>query len=232
MATRAKKVDVVFPPGTAEYAFFQTGTRGAEALAEKYARCEDVHRAAKYVRDLLPSSVLEIGSGIGRASVYLHKALGMDGVSFDLLDGNVGRKRALKEAKRCAGTYGRLGEGYYNSLKIARRYCEANGLSVGTYDAAEYGPGRKQIPKTYHLALSFKAVGFHWPVREYLEWLHDMLLPGALVIFEVRSHASGMWEFTEDQIMTTDGFVQAGKYEIVKVPSKREKFPLLVLSRS
>ena len=73
-----------------------------------------------YLQEMNPNCVLDIGSGLGRVSVYLFKRYGWEDTRFVLADGDSGNVQLanLRTGKK----------DFYNSMASTRIFCEANDM--------------------------------------------------------------------------------------------------------
>lgn len=151
---------------------------------------------AYYLDDLLkklkPEYVLDLGCGIGRASVYFFKKYGWNNTTFYLADGNTCDKRYKGIRKN--------GEEYYNTEAATIAFCEANGLNRYIYINFE-SPTNHFLNILCDVAYSFLAIGFHWPLHFYLISLFYHVKPGGYLIFGIRSEPK---EWIADQIKKID----------------------------
>jgi len=138
----------------------------------------------KYLKDLYPKNVLDIGSGIGRASMFFFKRYGWNNTIFNLLDGHTGNIQF-------SGIRKRKGE-FYNSFEVTDIFCKSNGLSnIQIYDAAS--DAWKSDLKDVDFAYSFFSIGYHWPLDFYLKDIYPTLSENALLIFGIRGIEQKEW---------------------------------------
>lgn len=147
----------------------------------------------KYFRLLAPPVVLDLGCGVGRASVYFFKKYGWRKTLFYLADGNTCEK-CYKGKRKNSGEF-------YNLKSATTEFCEANGLYNYTYHNLESHP-LSSIDCQFDLVYSFLAIGFHWPIGMYLQGLYEKCVKGALVIFGIRYDPTEPW--IEKQIDSID----------------------------
>ncbi len=155
-----------------------------------YRAAPDVEDAIALLdADLKPKNALEVGSGIGRGSVYLSKRLGWDETTFWLLDGDSTGKKNQKQIA-CVHANESL-DHIYNSMEAAAIYCGDNGLNgrVELVNVAKWEAFVKRLVEQgvmFDVAYSFKSIGFHWPVAGYLKRLAPFMREGSLFVFETR----------------------------------------------
>ena len=121
---------------------------------------------------------MDLGSGIGRASVCMATYYGWRDSKYYLIDGDSGNRQVC-------GTSQRHGE-YYNSHAVAYEFCRANGLyKVLCVDPNDVS--RDVIPEQIDVVVSWLSVGFHWPMKFYLMNIRCFLKPGCLLFFGTRN---------------------------------------------
>lgn len=168
-----------YPGNSDKYSRLQQNTRDRD-----FERAEDVYA----VEDVLfcgdDANVLDIGSGIGRASVAIQKMKEDGDVCFWLLDG--------EGEKQVAGVNQSIGKHFYNNFEAAVEFCTANGIkpeNVMVLDAANMNDVSKWLEAgdtKFDLAYSFRALGFHWPISPRLDWLANFMQPHGTLVFESR----------------------------------------------
>jgi len=207
------KVSIKFLPTVEQYIKLQCNSDKS-----LYTNFPEVKYADEYLENLLPKNVLEIGAGVGRASVYLFKNYKWTNTQFNLLDGDRGNVSfdGLRNKDK----------EFYNSLEISNIFCRSNGLSnVNQFDADndDWLSNLKNIDLVY----SFLAIGFHWPIDFYLDKIYDILVSEALVIFGIRDVEKIEW------IIKQLNVVNNKKYELMRLvcTSRNERSSLLILKR-
>jgi len=168
-------VKILFPRDTKKYMELQCNSN-----LKKYTDCPEVQPVRKILKNLNPKNILEIGAGIGRASVYLFNEFKWNDAHFYLLDGDSGDHQICYVNKE-------VGNNFYNSIDAARNFCFANGMGSDHlhFLNAENNKWRHNGVR-YDLCYSFKAIGFHWPVTEHLHMIYPLMTKGACLIFEIR----------------------------------------------
>lgn len=198
------KMNIIFPENVKKYTDLQCN----DALF-KYTDFPELKNIEDRLKTLEPNNVLEIGAGIGRASVYLFKYFNWINTNFYLLDGNSGDKQIN-------GVNYESKDSFYNSIDAAKEFCESNGLFKVWFLNAEKEDW-KEVNVKFDLCYSFLAIGFHWPVGLYLNAIYDLLVDNALLIFGIRPVAEKFDKFMNSQIKD----IGVDKYKIVEI--KREK---------
>jgi len=163
-----RSVDIVFPEACELYVDLQCNNS-----VKDYTDCAEVQPFMDRLSKLCPQNVLEIGAGIGRVSVYLRNALAWCDTHFWLMDGDTGTEQV-------AGISYELKDDFYNSFVATNAFCTANNISeerLTLIDAA-----KDEWPQVkFDLCYSFKAIGFHWPINEYLLRVYPYMKKGALL---------------------------------------------------
>lgn len=189
------KISVVFPEDTKKYVALQ-----CNGNIEDYTCLAEIGEIEKYLKRT-PRVALDVGSGIGRASVFFFKYFKWSKSHFILADGNSGDVQL-------AGR--RTGEtDYYNSLKATDSYCRANGMqNFKTFNLEKNG--WDNLSRKPDLVYSFKALGFHWPINSFLRDVYSLLSKNCRLFFELRAGNPASLEWTKKQI----GEIEHIKYEI------------------
>jgi SAM-dependent methyltransferase len=147
-----------------------------------------------------PRKILDIGSGIGRASVFLFKKFGWIESEFLLLDGDYGDKQL-------DGIRSDDGE-FYNSFEATNEYCRINGMNSFRCIDASTDDIKKEID--IDLVYSFLSIGFHWSITLYLDRIYNSLSKGCILIFGIRGVEAKQW--IEEQIDN----INVDKYDIIR----------------
>lgn len=178
----------------------------------------------KYLKKINPSIALDIGCGIGRASVFFHKKYNWD-CDYILFDGNSGDKQ-LDEIRKGK-------KDFYNSREATEKFAEANGIDYYFLDAElEWKSrlndiileiGNEQID----LAYSFLAFLFHWPISYIIDDIYPYLKKGAFLMFGTRGIENEKW------VMKQVKSIDQTKYKILELVLKPKSTyeSLLVLEK-
>ncbi len=137
-----------------------------------------------YLKGTQPKKAIDLGSGIGRASVWFKQHYGWDDTEFYLMDGDHGDVQLDGLRKDT--------DGFYNSLDCTKAFCEANELNYNLVNA-ENKDWDKDIPKDFDIAYSFLAFGFHWEIDQVLDKVYSILKPGGYAIFGLRGIEKQKW---------------------------------------
>jgi SAM-dependent methyltransferase len=217
-------IDIIFPESTKKYLELQCNSD-----LKNYTECLELQPILPLLRMLHPQAVLEIGAGLGRISVYINKLLQWNNTSFYLLDGDSGDKQV-------AGMHSSVQPHYYNSMEATQDFCKANGLTNSVLLNIE-----KKITFTnvkFDLCYSCKAIGFHWPIQQYLTMLTECLADDAYLFFELRSMRLESYSdparykracrFTQEQL---EWVQRSNSYKVVRF-YKDATFPVVVIQKT
>ena len=211
------RVDVVFPESVDRYLELQCNSDKV-----LYTNMPEARHLETYLGSVQPGRVLEIGAGIGRASVYLAQRFQWTDTAFHILDGDSGDKQysPIDGARR---------DRFYNSLEATRVFCTANGIPGEklVFHNAENDQWQSEIAGLrFDLIYSFAAIGFHWSIHMYLDQLRRQCHPDTLLIFGMRGTDRGA-EFTDSQVRD----LNAGRWKIVanQRDSELDRSSILVL---
>ena len=200
------KINVVFPEDTKKYVSLQ-----CNGNVEDYTCLAEIGEIEKYLKRT-PRVALDVGSGIGRASVFFFKYFKWIKTLFILADGDSGN------IQLCGRRTG--GADFYNSLKATESFCRANGMEdFKTFNLEKSGWAK--LPRKPDLVYSFKALGFHWPINPFLEVVYPALSQKCRLIFELRAGNPQSFEWTKRQIELID----RTKYEIAGLFLEADRKP-------
>ena len=209
---------ISFPPECKRYIDLQCN--GDLSL---YTDMPEIKHIDKYLKELDPNIALDLGCGIGRASVYFQKRYNWD-CDYILFDGNSGDTQF-------DGV--RTGQSdFYNNRESTEAFVESNGFDCYYLDAEmEWRSrlndiileiGNEQID----LAYSFLAFGFHWPLNYCLNDFSPYLKSECLLMFGMRGTEESGW--VEKQIKEI-----SDEYEVLEFihKPKATKESILVLKK-
>lgn len=214
-------VKIIVPDSVKKYMDLQCNGRLSD-----YTDCLEFQSISNLFSLSIPKNVVDLGSGIGRASVYLRNQYSWSDTNFYLVDGNTGDKQI-------AGLHQKVSNHFYNSFLATKSFCLANNISTEHLYLIDASKRMAFVKHQFDFCYSLKAIGFHWPILEYLNRLYQYMKPGAYFIFELRSIFPGVYPkerirrislFNEQQIFSVD----TTKYEMNPVDTSC-RFPLLVL---
>jgi SAM-dependent methyltransferase len=166
-------MNIIFPNSVRECVKMQTDNNWS-----LYTDMPEAYHVDKYLKTLSPRTVLDLGCGVGRASVYFFKKYKWYKTEFYLADGNTCTRRFKGKRKN-------KGE-YYNLESATIDFCRANGLTGFRFYNLEDSDLYHNIKK-FDLVYSFLSIGFHWPLSMYLDDLYNTCRPGAYCIFGIRN---------------------------------------------
>lgn len=122
-----------------------------------------------------PHTVLDLGCGIGRVSIYLNQILNDATVHYILLD--------------TTGNTFNLGrwdmDEYYNDLSVTKSFAELNGLI--NFEIFESLSGDWGQLKDIDLVISCCSFGMHVPIERYMDKLLAATTPNCTMIFGTRN---------------------------------------------
>lgn len=170
-------LDIVFPEGSKECVEVQ-----CNSVLALYTDPAEIPRAEKFLVDLNPKNVLELGAGIGRMSVCFNKYFGWDDTNFHLYDGHSEKLYQYQGMRKCPDK-----PEVYNRLDVTKEFCLANGISEDRLHVIDLAKmSLADIGVKFDLCYSWKSIGSHWPISMYLDQLAEVMLPDGLVLFELR----------------------------------------------
>jgi hypothetical protein len=162
-----------FPEGSLTYAEIQhSGMRSSHRIFEVRSRLE-----WEVIKDQFSSqtkTVLDLGCGLGRMSVWANWQLG-NGAKYYLAD-------------RTAMTDNVVGgwpakEEWYNDLEMTKQFAVKNGLTNCEVIDLARREALLELPRI-DVLISIAAVGYHWPIEDWLDILEK--LDVGVMIFTVR----------------------------------------------
>lgn len=123
-----------------------------------------------------PKTVLELGCGLGRMSIYMNYYLKDDSIKYILADFDVLKKHPKY-------SWGQ-GNQFYNKLELTREFCKLNNLTnIELFDL-----GKRKISELENIdiIMSFLAVGFHSPIEDYIKDLVNIISDNYVLFFGIR----------------------------------------------
>lgn len=208
------RIEVVFPKEAEKYVGLQCNYE-----REVFFQLPEIEEIRPYLKDLNPKVVLDVGAGIGRASVYFFKYFRWTDTRFVLADGDSGETQL-------SGMRAGKSE-FYNSLDATRAFCEANGLhNFEIFNLERYKWA--ELNHRLDLVYSFMALGFHWPINPFLNNICPLLEDGCLLVFGLRGG-----EKAKDWIRRQISGIDRGEYRIAKIlfEPKRKRGGFMVLEK-
>ena len=200
MQYKDTKIKIIFPKEIEKYVNLQCNMK-----YNLYANFPELVHIKQLLKQINPKNVLDIGCGIGRASIFLFKYYNWNNTIFYLLDGNYGNNQIY-------GINYNKEYGYYNSLKHTKLFCTANGLKKYKIINAD-NIDKSKLPK-FDLVYSFLAIGYHFEMSLYLNsWLPSYLSNDAILIFGIRGKEHYKWNKYQIEQINTNIFEIVEIYE-------------------
>ncbi len=161
------------PEGSLEYAEIQhSGMKSSRRVFEVRSKLE-----WEVIKDQFSSgtkTVLDLGCGVGRMSVWANWQLG-NGAKYYLAD-----RTAMTE--NVVGGWPAKEE-WYNDLGMTKQFAAANGLTNCEVVDLARREALLELPRI-DVMMSIAAVGYHWPIEDWLDIFEKMEV--GVMIFTVR----------------------------------------------
>ena len=209
------RIEVVFPEDVEKYIGLQCNDE-----KEVFSKLPEIEKIRSYLKNLAPKVALDVGSGIGRTSIYFFKHFHWINTRFILADGDSG------ETQLSGIRTGKFE--FYNSLDATHSFCRANGLhNFETFNLEKYK--WTELSHCPDLVYSFMALGFHWPVNSFLDDIYPVLKDGCLLIFGLRGG-----EKARDWIERQMGEINQKEYRVIEISfePKKKRGGFMVLEKS
>ena len=124
-----------------------------------------------------PKTVMEVGCGLGRGSIFLNHLIKDDTVKYVMAD----RTGYTKNT----GAYMPTDDEFYNDLELTADFCRLNGIkNVTTFDTEK--DDWTQLPKA-DLIFSLCSFGMHVSIDRYIDRLLSVANTTTTMIFGVRN---------------------------------------------
>lgn len=191
-------ISVVFPKNTEKYVGLQCNNNKKE-----FSSLYGIEKIEEFLKKT-PRVALDVGSGLGRVSVFFFKFLEWNETLFILADGDSGDKQFAGMRKGKAD--------FYNSFTATESFCRANGMTNFKTFNLEKSTWNK-LPNKPDLVYSFRALGMHWPINSFLEDVYPMLRKKCRLIFELRGTDEAALTWTKQQIAK----INHSKYGIINI---------------
>lgn len=217
-------VKIVFPESCKKYVELQ-----CNSVVTDYTDCPEVAAIDYILKTVSPKKVLELGAGLGRVSIYLRNFYGWDHTEFYLLDGNSGEEQI-------AGLHEKMSNDFYNSLSASADFCVANNVCPNKLffiNAEKHFELQEDI---FDLCYSFKSIGFHWPINEYLDIVYPWMRKDGYLFFEVRDTRKNSypnekrWKRIKNFVSRQLDGINLNRYRIVTNNTDKTT-PVLVLKK-
>lgn len=148
----------------------------------------DMEREYNIIKAYLPSdpkNILDIGCGVAGIDVMLEKHYSGAGKDpyFYLLDKSEVNSKVYYGIEKQAA--------YYNSLDIAKKIMVTNRAQESRVHTQEV-TGAPIFPGVkFGLIVSLLSWGFHYPTDTYLDYAYDSLVPGGMLVIDIRKGTDG-----------------------------------------
>jgi hypothetical protein len=128
------------------------------------------------------TSVLEVGCGLGRGSIFLNHLLKDDTIRYILADRS-------GHTPTNTGAFNPANDEYFNDLELTKDFCELNDLkNITTFDT-ELGDWTA-LPKSDFI-FSLCSFGMHVSIERYIDRLLSVATQNCTMIFGVRDKSYG-----------------------------------------
>ena len=183
----------------------------------RHARIERLYEAEltpEFARRLpplpaAPRHVLDIGCGLAGIDAWIYHACGKPALC--LLD-REGRSEVY---------YGfRADAAFYNSLALARRLLEMNGVPAGQITTVDVDTQPLPRNRRFDLVISLLSWGFHYPLDTYLHYVKAQLTDDGAVIVDTRRDTGG-YDTLIDQFDQVTVVEETPKLQRLKVVGAR-----------
>lgn len=123
-----------------------------------------------------PKTILELGCGLGRMSVYLNHYFKDDSIKYILADYDVLNKKPkyMWNPKKQ----------YYNKLHLTKKFCLINNLK--NFKILNLGKESINKLKDVSIVMSFLSVGFHIPIEDYIKNIMKIINNDSVLFFGIR----------------------------------------------
>lgn len=146
------------------------------------------YRAIKKYLPKAPKNVLDLGCGLGRMAIFLNMKYNDDNIHYILADGNCDKAEKPQ--------YGwNPQSNFYNNLSLTKDFSEYNGLK--NYEILDLSNDTLDKLKNIDVIMSFLSVGFHYPIKPYLESLMKISSSDCIFIFGARKKVYKGKEFNK-----------------------------------
>ncbi len=153
----------------------------------KSAFVKDMNGEISLIKKYLPKtidSILDIGCGVAGIDVMISNYY-KNKINVYLLDKTLVDKKVFYKFEKRAS--------FYNSLDLARKILEINGVASASIHTQEATANNKIKFKTnFDLIISLISWGFHYPVEIYLNEAYAKLKKGGVLIIDIRKDTGGV----------------------------------------
>jgi SAM-dependent methyltransferase len=127
-----------------------------ERSEEEYEKLKDIIFAKK------PNKILDVGSGIGRSSVYFNSLENLKDTKFYLADFT---GKEFDKTDYC-GSHDNANPIPYNSLEITEEFCKNNNMNMDNFKTIDLATEDIKNLKKIDLIYSFHCIGYHWSIQD------------------------------------------------------------------
>lgn len=153
---------------------------------------EDMNKEYDTIKSFLPektNSILDIGCGVAGIDVLISRHY-QNNIDIFLLDKTFINDSVYYSFKEKGA--------FYNSLQVAKKLLEINGTSPDKIHMQEVqGENKINFQKQFDIVISLISWGFHYPVSTYLDSAYEKLVPGGILIIDIRKDTSGEREIAD-----------------------------------
>lgn len=153
----------------------------------------------KAIKSYIPANVetvMELGCGLGRGSIYLNYRFIKEGrdtcsINWILVD-------RQGHSENNTGAFQPKKDEFYNDLLLTEEFCEVNGLDgIMTFDTEKDDwNGLKNLPVDF--MFSFCSFGMHVPIERYIDRLLSVATDDVTMIFGTRHAGYNGESFTDN----------------------------------
>lgn len=134
-----------------------------------------------------PKTIIEVGCGLGRGSIFLNHLLKDDDALYVLAD--------RSGYTTNTGAFAPKEDEFYNDLELTADFCRLNGIrNLRTFDTEKDHWGT--LPSA-DLLFSLCSFGMHVKIERYIDRLIAALKPGGTMIFGTRDASYGPHSFRD-----------------------------------
>jgi SAM-dependent methyltransferase len=129
------------------------------------------------------TKILDLGCGLGRMSAFVNKMLKNDNIHYILADGNWDIKTCYSTTNVPPSGWN-PSSGFYNKLDLTDNFVKVNGLK--NYEIFDLKNDEWSKIKEIDFVFSFFAVGFHYPIEQYIDNLLAYTTKDCVFVFGTR----------------------------------------------
>ena len=133
-----------------------------------------------------PETVLDIGPGLGRSTVFFKKIRGWETVPFHLYEGSGETTNYTKAGDRFEDSFC----GSFDALRNTLEYNEVTDFEI--FDASALGASLEGLPGEYDFVYSFFAIGFHWAIEHFIDEILAKMTDRAIGVFTLHDNYTAL----------------------------------------